>query len=105
MSLDIPIHFHENSPEARAIQAIVARDHISPEEVVRRAVMGLVGPPTSLFPPDKPKVVPPLSEDEIRQLDSLGKTFGLLADVPDEDIDRMAETIRQTKQEGFPPRA
>ena len=42
VSFDIPqIHIADNSPEARVIEAIMNRDHVSPEEVVRRALRGL----------------------------------------------------------------
>ena len=42
MSFDIPqIHIADNSVEAQVIEAIVNRDHITPEEVVRRALRGM----------------------------------------------------------------
>ena len=42
MSFDIPqIHLPDNSPEARAIEAIISRDHVTAEEVVRSAIRGL----------------------------------------------------------------
>jgi|GEM_PF-5036311 len=46
--------------------------------------------------------VSPLTEEELRQLDSLGGAFGLLADQSDETIDKVMATILRTKQEGFP---
>jgi len=43
VSFDIPpMHIDDNTPEARIIEAIVSRDHVSPEEVVRRALRGMV---------------------------------------------------------------
>lgn len=50
------------------------------------------------------KDVPPLSEEELRQLSSFEGTFKLFSDATDEQIDRMEETIRQLKQEDFPVR-
>ena len=39
MSFDIPpLHIPDNSLEARAIEAIISRDHVSPEEAVRRVL-------------------------------------------------------------------
>lgn len=39
MSFDIPqFVIADNSPEAEVIEAIISRDHVSVEEVVRRAL-------------------------------------------------------------------
>lgn len=39
MSFDIPqIHIPDDSPEAQVMEAIISRDHVSPEDVVRRAL-------------------------------------------------------------------
>jgi len=39
MNYDIAqLHITDNSPEAQAIETIVNRDHVSPEEAVRRAL-------------------------------------------------------------------
>jgi hypothetical protein len=108
VSFDFPIHIADNSPEAQVLEAIVTREHVSPEEVIRRAIRGLAIPPATAEAKTrkrKAKTVPPLSDDELRQLDGFGKTFGLLADVPDEEIDLIAASIRGMKREGFQPRA
>jgi hypothetical protein len=82
------------------IQQYAQAEHISAEEAILKIVK--VGRKTIRR---KAQIVAPLSEDELRQLDGFGKTFGLLADVPDEDIDRMAATVRRMKREGSPARA
>lgn len=42
MSFDIPpIHIADNSPEAKVMEAMINRDHVSPEEVVLRALRGM----------------------------------------------------------------
>ena len=108
MSFDIPIHLADNSPEARVIEAIVKRDRVSPEEVVRRAIRTLNMPQAAKEPTtrnrktEKPDV---LTDELINELKSLDSSYGLLEDVPDENIRRMSETIRRMKREGFPSRA
>ena len=39
MAFDIPnLHIEQNSPEGQNLQAIIQRDHVSPEEAIRRAL-------------------------------------------------------------------
>ena len=44
-----------------------------------------------------------MTDEQIRQLKELDSSFGLLEDVPEEKIDRMAAAIRRMKKEGSPP--
>ena len=110
MSFDIlNLHLADNSPEAGVIEGIVSREHVSPEEAVRRALRGVASTTRTVRPrPPKRRIaqeVEPLTNEELGQLEALGKTFGLVADVPDEEIDRMAASIRRMKREGFSNRA
>jgi uncharacterized protein (DUF433 family) len=90
MSLDLPA-----SVELE-LQQYAESEHISPlDAAVHLIQKGLKSSKR------KARAVAPLTDDEIRQLDSLGKTFGLLADHSDEVIDRMAATINRMKQERF----
>jgi hypothetical protein len=44
MSFDIPqIHIPDNSPEAQVLEAIISREHVSPEQVVLRALREMAG--------------------------------------------------------------
>jgi hypothetical protein len=110
MSFDIPqMHIPDDSPEVRAIEAIISREHLSLEEVVRRALRGM----DAKRPRARPaaargratKHVAPLTDDEINQLKVMNPVFGLLEDVPEEKIDRMAQTIQRMKRESFQTRA
>jgi len=84
MSFDIPLHIETNTPEARLIEAIVIRDHVSPEEAVRRALRGVA--------------IEPVSD---RANSEIGKKpgellFGLYADEP-ELMERIAEDSRTAR--------
>lgn len=50
MTFDIPLHIPDNSREAQVIEAIMNRDHVSPEEAIRAALRGIsieTGPATA----------------------------------------------------------
>ena len=84
MSFDIPLHIENNTPEARLIEAIVSRYHVSPEEAVRKALRGVA--------------IEPLSD---RANGEVGKKpgellFGLYADEP-ELMQRIAEDSRTAR--------
>ena len=84
MNFDIPLHIENNTPEARLIEAIVSRDHVSPEEAVRMALRGVASEPLS-----------------DRTDSKVGKKpgellFGLYADEP-ELMQRIAEESRAAR--------
>ena len=90
MSFDFPAAILQD------IQQYAQAEKISAEEALIKLVQtGLKATRRKVKP------IAPLTDDEIRQLDGLGKTFGLLADLPDEDVDRMAASIQSMKREGF----
>lgn len=90
MSFDIPTHLK------REIQEYARSVHISTDEAVVRLVA------SGLREAKRETVdLSPITEEELRRLRELDPTFGLLADVPEEAIDRMAETIRLMKEEDF----
>lgn len=94
MSFDLPASVE------REVQRYAETEHISPAEAVVRLIQDALkakhkGTDESL-----------VLDEQIRQLKALAPgTFGLLEDVPDEQIDHMATTIRRMKREGFSPRA
>jgi len=45
-----------------------------------------------------------VTDEQISQLKALNGSFGLLEDVPEEQIDAMSRTIKRMKREGFPKR-
>jgi len=89
MSFDIPpMHIADNSPEAKAIEAILAHENVSPEEVVRRALRSLVVPGSKTKPSHrKPqsKAVEPISDEELANIDRLCPALKLLDQVTDEE--------------------
>ena len=107
MSFDIPeIHVADGSREAQILEAIMARDHVTTEEAVR-SILRTAAMPQKIrsHSVTKPSSEPaPLSDYEIDQLARLGKTFGLLADVSDEQIARVEADINELKLEGLPTR-
>jgi len=104
MSFDFPIHIPDNSPEAKAIEAIVIRDHVSPEEVVRRAIRALAVPPPNANSAPPKSVAELLTDEMINELKSLDSSYGLLEDVPLGRIEQMEATIQRMKQEDFSDR-
>lgn len=86
MSFDIPqLHFPGNSPEAQVIEAIINRDHVSPEEAVRRALRGIAK--------ERGKVVSPATAEGKQPGELL---LGLFADEP-ELIERIARNARAAR--------
>jgi len=55
----------------------------------------------------KPKVAKEnlVTDEQIRELKALDGSFGILEDVSEEQIDRIAASIRRSKREGFAKRA
>jgi len=95
MSYDFPVTIQQD------IQQYAQAEHITAEEAVLKIIQ--VGLKSIRR---KAQKVAPLSDDELNQLKVLAPgTFGLLEDVPDEQIKRMDATIRRTKRERFPARA
>ena len=107
MSFDIPpLHIPDNSPEARAIQAIISRDRVTPEEAVRSVLRGAA----MQLPKSKPKTpanrrdprgVKPISEAELAKLDKLCPALQMLDDVTDEQWDRIAKVAREMGKAGY----
>jgi hypothetical protein len=110
MSVDIPpIHFPDNSREAQVIQAIVSRDHITPEEVVRRALRGMIIATPKQRPVGarkrKSAKADPITDEELAAIDALCPALKLLNDVTDEQWEQVAAGARRMNKEGFPNRA
>lgn len=84
MNFDIPLHIETDTPEARAIEAVMKRDHVSAEEAVRRALRGVVieGQKTS-------------STDQASKKPG-ELLFGLYADEPDL-MQRISEDSRKAR--------
>lgn len=111
MSYDIALRVPDDSPEGRVIDAVVRRDNVSPAEavlsVLRSAGEGVADAASVTRQPGVragsrgTASSPCLSDEESRLLGSMGKTFGLLSDVPEEVIDRMSATIERMKRKGF----
>jgi hypothetical protein len=94
MSFDLPADVE------RELVRYAKAEHISPiEAAVKFIQSGLEASKSRVKNTDE------LSQSELDQLNGFGKTFGLLADVPDDTIDRIASTIERMKKEGFPNRA
>jgi hypothetical protein len=106
MSFDIPLHIADNSPEALIIEAIVLRDHVSPEEVVRRALKAFTIVPRGPELKDgkrKSAKVSPLTDEELKRFDDLypGLSFG---GITDEQWQHIEEGTLKLRQEGLPIR-
>jgi len=94
MSFDFPASVE------RDIEQYAQAEHITPTEAAVKLIQD------ALKAAKRNAVKEDLVTDEqIRQLKALNSTFGLLEDVPEEKIDRMAATIKRMKREGFPTRA
>lgn len=90
MSFELPAGLESD------VQQYASAEHISTEEALVKLIrFGLKASQP------KTKGIKPITDDEISQLKALSPTFGLLEDVSEEAIDRMAETIRGMKQQGF----
>jgi len=94
MSLDLPINIE------RDLEEYAQSEHISPAEAAVKFIQS--GLKASRRKMAKENLV---TDEQIQQLKALDGTFGLLEDVPEEQIDRMAATIRRMKRERFPARA
>lgn len=106
MSFDIPLHIPDNTPEAQAIEAIASRDHVSPEEVVRRAIRALVVPRPARAPTQRRKAqrVPPITDEELAQIDRICPALKLLDDVTDEEWNNVLRGARRMNREDFTSR-
>lgn len=92
MSLDLPISIE------RDLERYAQAEHISPTEAAIQFIQ-------SGLSAKQPTAGDLVTDEQIRQLKALDSSFGLLEDVPEEKIDRMAATIQRMKQEGFTARA
>jgi hypothetical protein len=85
----------------RDLQANAQAEHISPSEAVVKFVQSGLKSSNR-----KAQASGDLLTDElINPLKTLDSGFGLLEDVPEENIKRMEATIRRMKRKGFPERA
>jgi hypothetical protein len=94
MSFEFPANLE------RDIQRFAQAEHISPTDAAVRLIQdGLKA--------KKRRTVNEVlvTDEQIRQLKALDPLFGLLEDVPKEQIDRMAASIQRMKRERFPSRA
>jgi hypothetical protein len=104
MSFDLHITLPDNSPEARLVQAIVSREHVSPEEAVRKVLRGSALEPRKVKPStstSKPKPSEPLTMRELEQFEELFPSLGLLGDVTDEQWLSIEQDIGRMKRDGF----
>ena len=109
MSFDIPqMHIPDNSTEARILEAIIDRDHVTVEEAVRRALRAVEFKPEAPIksaPKRNDQSVAPVTDQELQQFKELYPGLGLLDDVTDEQWDRILKGARKLNKEGFSPRA
>lgn len=94
MSFDLPASLE------RDLEQYAQAEQISPGESAVRLIQGALKAKRRRA--SKGNLV---TDEQIRQLKALNGTFGLLEDVPEEKIDRMAATIKRMKREGLPNRA
>lgn len=90
MSFDFPANIQ------RGIQQYAQAEHISLDAAAMKLVeAGLKTVQQRTKGPDL------VTDEQINQLKALDSSFGLLEDVPEERIDRMATTIKRMKRERF----
>ena len=110
MSFDVPqMHLPDNSPEAQIMEAIISREHVTPEEVVRMALRRLTIPhrPAKRVAPNKGQAqsIAPLTEAEMQYLDQMFPALDALDDVTDEQWGRIDKNVRRMKQARLSTRA
>lgn len=93
MSFDLPISVE------RDVERYALSQHITPAEAAIKLIQ------SGLKMSQRKAEENLVTDEQVRQLKALDSSFGLLEDVPEEKIDRMAATIQQMKLEGFPSRA
>ena len=94
MSFDIPATMEQD------IRQYAQAEHLSADEALIKLVQ------TGLRAAKRRgKRAELVTDDQLNRLKALDPSFGLLADVPEEKIDRMSATIRRMKREGFGTRA
>ncbi|RYG99233.1 MAG: hypothetical protein EON58_04670 [Alphaproteobacteria bacterium] len=93
MSLDLPINVE------RDIERYAQAEHLTPTEAAVKLIQSGLKANRRTLSADL------VTDEQIRQLKALDSSFGLLEDVSEESIDRMAATIQGMKQEGFTARA
>ncbi|CAN5492978.1 hypothetical protein BH11ARM2_BH11ARM2_22240 [soil metagenome] len=93
MSLELPVSVE------RDIERYAQAESITPTEAAIKLIR------SSLKEARRKTQEPLVTDEQIRQLKALDSSYGLLEDVPEEKIDRMAATIRRMKREGFSARA
>jgi hypothetical protein len=94
MSFNFPANIQQD------IQQYAQAEHISPDAAATKLVQ--LGLKTIRR---KTKGIDLVTDEQISRLKALDSSFGLLEDVPEENIDRMSATIRRMKREGFGARA
>lgn len=100
MTFDFQVHIDDQSPEGHALESIMTRGRISPEEAVRQALRGFRPNRVNTSQRRKTQKAVPLSEDEIAKFDQLCPAFKALEDVPDEVWQRIEKGRMRT--EGLP---
>jgi hypothetical protein len=94
MSFEFPANLE------RDIERFALSEHISPTDAAVRLIQdGLKAKKRKTVNEDL------VTDEQIRQLRALDPMFGLLEDVPEEQIDRMEASIQRMKRERFPARA
>ena len=84
----------------RDIQRFARTEHASPTN----AAVRLIQDGLKAKRPKSPKE-DLVTDEQIRQLKAIDPLFGLLEDVPEEQIDRMEASIQRMKRERLPTRA
>jgi len=103
MSFDIPkMHFPDDSQEARILEAIIDRDHVTVEEAIRRALRTVEVKPTA---PTKSATKRKagkgvITATELQQLRAI-PTFAFFEKLPETVIDTMKAASKQTRAERF----
>ena len=106
MTFDVNMSIDSQSPEGNVVESIMARDHVTPEEAIRRVLRGLQpAPRIGATPQQRRKALKaaPLTSEEFDRLKSLFPPLTALQDVPDETWRRISKGRMRT--EGFPPHA
>jgi hypothetical protein len=80
----------------RDVQEYAQAEHISADEAAVKLIREALKASRR-----KAKGADLVTDEQLRQLKALDPSFGLLEDVPEEQIDRMSAMIRRMKREGF----
>jgi predicted HTH domain antitoxin len=104
MSFDIPaIHLPDNSAEARILETIIRREHVSVEEAVRLAIRtGFIEPKNSVA--KRREVKHEITDEDLELLRQNVPIFGFLENLPESVVDAMEATSKQIREERPNPR-